>query len=142
MKVELKAAKIKQICEVCDEEGTFNLGRILIIGMPLKYERPVGQCPACKRFFCAKHAEGIATELNHEELSQLSNVIKSGDHEPRLLCCPLDLGVPLGKPDENRVVIVSSEVKRVSADWNVRRDKEPNKFRTFVNRLKGIVRKK
>ena len=93
-----QAIDVKQICEVCDEEGAFKLGPILIIGMPRADKTPVGQCPACERFFCAKHAEAIPGELNQKELLELGGVARESGRKPRLLCCPLDLGVSLGRP--------------------------------------------
>lgn len=147
---ELKQAiEVKQICEVCDEEGPFKLGPILIIGMPRAHERPVGQCPTCERFFCAKHAEGISDEMNQEELREFGNVAKESGRKPRLLCCPLDLGVSLGRPGVQRTVIVG-EVEKLDDNsgveeeakpvGTVNEEKEPNRFRKLVSRLKALVR--
>ena len=147
---ELKQAiEVKQKCEVCDEEGPFKLGPILIIGMPRVYDRPVGQCPACEGFFCAKHAEGIPDELTQEELREFGNLAKKSGRKPRLLCCPLDLRVRLGQPGIDRTVILgevekldvnSSVEKEQKPDGTVSEEKKPNRLRKFVSGLKALVK--
>jgi hypothetical protein len=85
---------VRQICDACGKDGLFIAGPVRVTGSRRSLGTRVVQCPDCQRFFCLEHCEAIPVE--------------PGAREARL-CCPLDLGTPLGSPEEEETLLAGDE---------------------------------
>ena len=111
--------EIKQKCDTCNQVGIFSNEKTIIIGEIPDFEMPIGQCPTCKKFYCAKHADKFIIEISREELLMYKeNIIKTKEL-PFLLCCPFDLRTPLGNEAKKTKIIVFEQFEKKNKKSNL-----------------------